>query len=128
MVSGRLALHIIQSKAIAFPLLNLRQFRFRIKFFPGELLGALQRCNAVVGPYSLKVGLTAGRTWHGPTLLTYRRSDARLCGRTRLGLRRNECRGAQDLRNHERYNAQGETTPITDWNLLDYSVAALDTG
>src|SRR5258708_3906665 len=69
MVRRWLTLLVIQGKALALRPLNTLQFRFRIEFFPGELLGALQGCNGVVGPYSLKVGLAVGRTWRCPRSL-----------------------------------------------------------
>src|SRR5947207_3138297 len=69
MVCRRLTLNIVHSQTVALPLLNVRQFRFRIELFPGELLRTLQRREGVVGPYSLKVGLAIGRTWRSPGLL-----------------------------------------------------------
>src|SRR2546427_12652762 len=69
MVSRRLTLSFIHSQALELPLLSVRQFRLRIVFFPAELLGALQGCKGVVGPYSLKVGLAVGRTWRSPRSL-----------------------------------------------------------
>src|SRR5690348_1996054 len=67
-IGGRLTLTfiVVSVQALAFPRLNLRQFGVRIKFFPGELLGTLQRSNAVVGPHSLKIGLAVGRTRRSP--------------------------------------------------------------
>jgi hypothetical protein len=62
MVRRRLTLNVVHSEAITLPLLDICQLRFRIEFFPGELLGPLQRCHGVVGPYALKVGLAVGRT------------------------------------------------------------------
>src|SRR5207244_10996957 len=69
MISRRLTLFVILSQPLLLPLLNLRHFRLRIKFFARELLGTLQRCKGVVGPDSLKVGLTVGCTWRSPRSL-----------------------------------------------------------
>src|SRR5213593_741475 len=86
MVSRRLTLNIVPLQALALPLLNLRQFRLCIVFFRGELLGALQGCNGVVGPYSLKVGLAVGRTWRSPrSLYCSRGSRLRRCLRCLAG-------------------------------------------
>src|SRR5262249_49306468 len=62
MVRRRLTLNIVHSEAIALPLLDVCQLCFRIEFFPCELLGPLQGCHGIVGPYALKVRLAVGRT------------------------------------------------------------------
>ena len=69
-----LTLVIITIQALVLLLLNFRQFRFRIEFFRAQLLGAVQGCESVVGPHSLKVGLAVGRAWRSP------RSFPRLAG------------------------------------------------
>src|SRR3989442_4704499 len=72
MIRGRFTLDVIHSEAILLVFLKLRVFRFRVELLPGELPGALQGCNGVVGPYSLKVGL-AVRTWCSPRCFRRRR-------------------------------------------------------
>ena len=73
MIRGRLTLDVIHSEAILLVFLKLREFRFRVELLPGELPGALQGCNAVIGPYSLKVDLAVGRTWRSPCCFRRRR-------------------------------------------------------
>src|SRR5438445_13380170 len=73
MIRGRLTLDVIISEAILLVFLQLRDFRFRVELLPGELPGALQGCNGVVGPYSLTVDLAVGRTWCSPRCFRRRR-------------------------------------------------------
>src|SRR5262249_10955438 len=84
MVRRWLTLSIVHSQAIALPLLNFRQLRCCIKLFPGELLGPLQGCHGVVGPYTLKVGLPIGRTWRIPGSLKCRSGLRLRCFSCRL--------------------------------------------
>src|ERR1700676_1380386 len=98
MVGSRLTFLVIQSEAFALLLLNVGQFSLRIKFFPVDLLRALQRRKAIVGPNSLKVGLAGGRTWRSPRSL--RRSRG-------LRIRRGRRRLAEGGNNRKRQYAHG---------------------
>src|SRR5438034_8313011 len=73
MIRRRFTLHVIHSEAILLVFLTLREFRFLVELLRGELPGALQGCDGVVGPYSLKVDLAVGRTWRSPCCFRRRR-------------------------------------------------------
>ena len=55
-------------QAIAFPLDIRRQFRVRIKFFPGQFLGPFHGSHGVVRPYALQVRMAVGRAWESPAV------------------------------------------------------------
>src|ERR1700674_800973 len=103
--ASRAVIGILHACLESFLRLLIRQ-KLSVSVFGGAFHGR----KAQARPISLQVRLAVRRTWHGPSLLTCRRLcvrlGGRLRGRTQPCLGRNECRGPQDRRHHDRQSAR----------------------
>src|SRR5262249_14935659 len=67
MISSRQTLNFILSEALSFPLLNVRQLRFRVELFFSEPFGAFQRSDGIVRPDALQIGHAVWCSWRTPS-------------------------------------------------------------